>query len=188
MNENEEKSPEEIAEALKTQLEEKEKVLVEKQAEIEKLKDKEFNFKRLRDMTEEELGRLSVVEKSLMQKQEKLEEESKSFASKVIESHKNDSLAVLVGDDADMKKKVLFHYERLKDEAVTKEEIASKMREAWLLAGGIKSFSTTPISGGLDSYYPSPTSFKKGTELTETQKELAKAMGIKDEDLKKYNK
>ena len=187
-NEDGTKTPEEIAAELQTQLVEKEKTNVELAERVKKLESKDMNFKKLRDMTEEELSRLSSFEKGLKEEQEKLGEETRAFASKVVESHKADALSVLAGSDEEMRKKVLHHYERLKDEAVTKEEIANKMREAWLLAGGSQNHGGSSIAGGLGSYSPSPSKSQKGTELSESQKALAASMGISDETLKKYNK
>ena len=169
--------------------------LAAKEAESEELKkqlatyaNKDFNFKKLRDMTEDEMGRLSKVEKSLLERQEKLEEDSTSFKQRVIESHKNDSLAVLAGDDTELRKKIDYHYGRIIGDATTKDEIATKMREAYLLSTGGGHAGVDQLNraaGFTSSGFVAPQ--KKG-ELSQDQKDLASHLGLSNDDITKYSK
>ena len=54
-----------IPEETKKQMEELQKQLAEKEKEIVRLKEKDTNFKKLREMTEDELDRMTEKEKEL---------------------------------------------------------------------------------------------------------------------------
>ena len=152
---------------------------------LAKLENKDYNFKKLRDMTKEEMEKLSGKEVELLKRQEKLEEEQKNFTDKVVNSYKDDALAVLAGNDKDLREKILFHYDRIKDDAVSKEEIQNKIKEAYLLASE-RAKAINPLSAAM-SYRGSPPNVKKGKEpVSEDQKDLARKLGINEEDLKKY--
>jgi len=167
-------TPEEIAE--------KEKELETTKTELEKLKNKDFNFKKLRDMNEEEKAKLTGVELQLKQKQEELEENQKTFSQQIVDGNKNEALAVLVGDDEELRKKVLSNYDRIKGDAVTKEEINSRMREAYNMLGQFASkpnplLQAVNFSGGAGVV-------KTPSKLNDDQKSLGKKLGLTDEDLK----
>ncbi len=174
------------AEQLKAQLAEKEAQLTAANEKLAKAADKEFNFKQLRDMTEDEKAKLSEREKEILQRQEKLEAETKSFVKQQVDTHQNDALAALAGDDKEARDRILFHYNRIVDTAVTREEIFAKMRDAAKIAmnGQISADpfrSAVAYSGGMNQSHP------KG-ELTSEQRDLAAKMGMTEEDLKKYSK
>lgn len=154
--------------------------------ELAGLKNKEFNFKRLRDMTEIEKEQLSGREKDIMARQEKLEEEQTTFRERVIAQNKNDVFAVLAGNDDELLKQIEFHYARLPEEAVTKDEIAKKAKDAYLLAnsGRGSSGASEQLARVMGSYTP-PNATRQNEGYTESQLALAKAFGITDEELKK---
>jgi chromosome segregation ATPase len=147
---------------------------------LSRLSNKDMNFKKLRDMTEAEKEKLTATEMELKKRQESLEEEQRTWKEQVIESHKNDSLAVLAGDDEDLRKIILLNYDRIKDDATTKEQVAKKMKEAYLLSTE-KAHSMNPLlaTGGL------PPSSSKKNEITPELKDLAKRFGVSKEDLTK---
>lgn len=179
-----EQKPEKDYEAL---LSEKDKQIEEVQKELAGLKNKEFNFKKLRDMTESERSELTEKEKELMQRQDELEENQKSFTETVIQGHKNDALAVLAGDDKDLRDKIEYHYNRISDKATTKEDINKKVKDAYLLATGGRSAAIDQISRAV-SYQGGGGIVKSSDGFSSEQKELASRLGITEEDLKKYNK
>jgi len=137
-------------------------------------------------MTEEEKGRLSVYEKELVERQEQLETKQNQFKEQIVQQNKNDVFAVLSGNDDELRKQIEFHYARLPEEAVTKEEVAKKAKEAYLLAQGGRISGGVPnqLSRVMGSYTP-PQGGSTQSDLTEEQRALAKNLGISEEELKK---
>lgn len=159
------------------------KELEETKKELKKLSNKDFNFKKLRDMNDDEKAKLSATELELKKKQEELEESQAGFTKKLTEEYKNEALAVLVGDDKKQRDKVLHNYSRIKGAEDTKEEVSRKMREAYNMLG-VAGNAPNPIyqaagyQGGV-----SPVS-KTGDKV---DGDLAKQFGVTDEELKKSN-
>lgn len=153
-------------------------------AKLAGLENKDFNFKRLREMKEEDKAKLSVQEIELRQRQEVIEEETKklregqeSFTKRTIEEYRDDAISIAIGEDEEVKKKVLFHYDRIRDEATTKEQIRKKVRDAVKLAQDETAdnplFRGTPNLGSGDP----PTRHKSYAD-TEAGKTLAKSLGM----------
>jgi len=172
--------PDEV-EKLKKEADTVKSELAQVKESLSKLENKDLNFKRLRDMTESEKEKLTVTEMELKKRQESLEEEQKTWKEQVIESHKNDALAVLASEDEELRKKILFNYDRIKDDAVTKEQIAKKMKEAYLLSVE-KHAIINPLTLGGAGMPPKIISKEK---ITPELEELARKMGISKEDLTK---
>jgi len=158
------------------------------QDELKGYKNKDYNFKKFRDMTDDERSKLSERETELIQRTEKLEADQSSFTERVIEGHKNDALAVLGGDDKDLRDKILFHFDRLKDTAQTKDEVTSKMRDAYYMATGGKTDGIDPIARAAAHHTARGVAPKTGSKMTADQKDLASRFGINEDDLKKYSK
>jgi hypothetical protein len=168
-------SPEETAQ-LKTELSTVKESLA-------KLENKEFNFKKLRDMSNEEREKLTVTELELKKRQESLEEEQRTWKQQVVESHKDDALAVLAGDNEELRKKILLNYNRLKDEAVTKEQVAKKMKEAYLLSKERHADEIDPLSQALVNGVPPKP--KSSDRVSPELEDLAKKFGVSKEELTK---
>lgn len=156
-------------------------------AELEKLRNKDYNFKKLRDMTDAERDALTAKEKALIEQQEKLGEEQRSFREGFINDVKEDVMLSLSGEDEELQKKIKLHYDRIKDseKAQTRTEITKLMKEAYLLATGGKSASNS-FNAAINISGESPKVEKK--ELGPEAKSIAGNLGITDEDLKKYSK
>jgi hypothetical protein len=171
------------------QILEKDKQIEDLQKELSGLKNKEFNYKKLRDMTEEEKNRLSTYEKELIDRQERLETQQNQFKDQVVQQHKTDAFAVFAGNNEELWKEMDFHFARLPEDAVTKDEIAKKAKDAYLLATGGKAPVGTPeqLSRVMGSYMAPDGGNKRNAELTQTQKDLAKNLGITEDELKKLN-
>lgn len=110
-------------------------------AELEKLKEKELNFKKLRnmkenDITEEKKVELTSFEEKLKEMESSLEQKHKSFVESQFNRAKEDRLKELVGDDKELRDKIEYHYGRLSDETTTAEEITKKIDDAYMLATG----------------------------------------------------
>ena len=134
-------------------------------------------------MNDEEKAKLSNTELELKKKQEELEDNQTKFTQSIVDGNKNEALAVLVGDDKEMKKKVLYNYDRIKGEAITKEDINNRMREAFNMLGQTAN-SINPINQAVN--------FRGGGGVVSKNKividpTLAKNFGITDEDIKKAN-
>lgn len=144
--------------------------------------DKDFNFKRMREMTDAEKAALTASELELRQRQEKLEDEQKSWRESQELAHKNDAIALLAGNDTELRKKLELHYERISDPAVTRDQIFSKMSEAAKLAGA--AVQSDPFnraaswSGGVTPPTPS-------AGLSSEQTELAARLGISTKDVER---
>lgn len=171
-------------EEVKSTLEGKEKEIESVKKELEKLQNTDHNFKRLRDMTEKEKERLTATELALKEKQEKLEDDQKSFFERQVTEHKNDALNAIVGDDPELREKVLHHFDRIKDDAVTREEINKKMREASLLATGIT--HSAPSALGLASGLSGAGIKEKKQQVNQEVLEAAPMFGLTKEDIEKY--
>jgi len=147
------------------------------QEELAKYRDKDLNFANLRkakDKAEEDVKTLQqqVDEKIEAAKNEILESTHKDFY--------NDQLNELAGDDEEFKKKIEFHYNRIKDPASSKEEVSKKLRDSWLLASAKE--DETPISnfssGGV-SKIKTKDSSSFTTEEKQLAQKLAQAGGLK---------
>jgi len=156
--------------------------------QLAKLENKDMNFKKFRDLNEEERNKLSAKEIELMQRQEKLEDEQKSFVQLQVSSFKDEALTVLAGDNDDLRKKTLFHFDRIKDEAISKADIQRKMRDAYRLAKEDANISSDPFARAVSySGEGSAPTGKGSKELSSDLKTLAKSLGLSEEDLKKHN-
>jgi len=178
-------------ENLAAKLAEKEAKLAELEKEVAGYKDKDLNFKRLRekklkDLSEEEIEKLSDQEKILRERQEQLEDEQISFRKQITDSFKDEAMAVLAGENKSLREKMLHHFDRIKDSenATTKEEINTLMKEAYLLAEG-KPASINPINRAM-AYEGGQGVAKAKTSLSSEQKDLAAKLGITNEDIEQY--
>jgi len=162
----------------------KEAELAEVKEKLSKLENKDFNFKKLRDMNKEEQEKLTAHEMELLQRQEKLEDDQKSFLQKQIESHKDEASAVLAGENEELRKKILFHYDRIKDEAMSRDEVYKKMREAATLAKGEGAVGVNPVLSGIN-IQGSPPSGSNNKPESEDSREMRQHFHISDEEKQK---
>lgn len=158
--------------------------LREKEEELAKSKDKDQNFAGLRKAKEEAEKKLTDFTKDI---DTKISNVKKEVMEGVLKDTYNDNLKALAGEDAELSKKIEYHYKRLGDTASTKDEISNKMRDAYLLATkpeGYDALNSSVLStGGVGRLNIQP----KGQKLSAEEKVLAGKFGISDADLKKYN-
>jgi len=169
----------------KTEAETKEKELNE---QLSKYKDKDFNFKALREAKEEEkqkmMGELTEKDKIFYSEIEKIKNESDSFKSALNGSYKDEALNG-ISTDEETQKKILINYERISDAAITKEQVSQKMREAYNMLGeneinAINAVIGTKSSGDINK--------SKTDDLPKVVESAAKEAGLSDEDIKKFDK
>ena len=183
-------APEQVKE-IQGKIEEAEKARAKNGEELSSLKnklakqeDKEFNFKRLKDYTDAERAKLSETELELKKQQEKLEEDQQKWAEQLETSWKDEALAVFGGTDVELRKKIGFHYDRIKDEARTKDEISKKMKDAYNLATGRAFVGPNPITQAASSTSSGNLAPSKKEKLSDAQKELGRKLGLSEEDMK----
>ena len=167
-------APEEIK-TLQAQLE-------ETKGKLSKLENKEFNFRKLESMTEEEKEKLTATELSLKEQAEALEERQRQMESTFISDVKNDILSSLVGDDNELRKKVELNYDRLKDSssARSRDDIRQLLSDAYTLSVGNK--SRNPIVSANNT---SGTPIVKGDKMSDELVSFAKKFGVSEEELTK---
>lgn len=155
----------------------KEDLTDDERKELDALRKKEMNFKKLREQSKK-------TKKQVDERVKELEDREKDFRENMIKERKEDALALLVEDDKELRKKVLLNYDRIIGDAVTKEEVYAKMRDAVNMLGG--NVAPNPLArqyrGGNDRFDQG----KRG-ESSEA-KELREALNISDADKKKYGK
>lgn len=145
--------------------------------ELQKYKNKDTNFKHLRDMTADEIARLTEQEKEIIRRQDKLEEDTNNFRKSTVESIKKDALDRLSGGDVELRKKIEFHYDRFAGAVEDKEAVFSRMADAARLAGNGP--QSNPLLGALNMGGSGPTR-EEPKDFTETDKgkSLASALGV----------
>lgn len=185
-NEVETLSPEEV-EALKKQTEEYEGKakaaeeleikLQEKEAELVKLSNKDYNFKRLREKTEEEVEemkkKMSEKEKLLLTEVFDLTRERESEKNRRFQETKDEVLKSLAGGDESLQKSIEAAEKELSGEATTPKELEDRYRKAYILAQGERP-KANPLFSGYSSSYSEPDLGKKNFADTEKGKESLK--------------
>lgn len=161
--------------------------LEETKAKLAGLENKDFNFKRLENLTKEEMAKLSSREIELMKRQEALEDTQKQFTKKQTDSYKEIALARFGISDPETRAKVMAQYDRLKDEASTEDEIYGKMKDAVTVATG-RTPGTSPNPVFSPGGYGNAPSRSIDPGITQDLLSLASRMGVTAEDFKKYSK
>jgi predicted RNase H-like nuclease (RuvC/YqgF family) len=162
---------------------EKDRLAREQEEANEKLKkyqDKDYNFKRLRDMTEEEKERLTEVERELKMRQEKLEDEQKEFRSKTLEEKRANVFKRFSNGDAELEGKLKNAYDLFSGDADTMEAIEARAMNAYKL---VRPDNTpNPVMGAFGSVGTVPTKPKaKNFSETDEGKAYMEAFGVKPE-------
>ena len=143
--------------------------------------DKDKNFANLRKQKDEAEAKAEGIEKTIDEKVELVKNE---ILEGNVKDFKKDQLDELAGDDKELREKIEFHYDRIKDTAVTKEEVSKKLRDSWTLA---TAGERTEVSGSAFSS-GGATGGKTKTQSTFTPdekalaKKLAEAGGLKLDD------
>lgn len=152
--------------------------------ENEKLKNKDNNFERLRgslkrvnEMSEEEKKQWTQKEQAMIDRLASLEQTVEEERTAKVQTWKEAALEKYAGEDEKTREKVLYHFDRLKDEANDKKSIEAKMREATILASADKK---DPIGIPFSSAGNPVEREKKRRNYTETEEgqALLKAMGF----------
>lgn len=166
--------------------------LAKKEADLKALKDKDLNFGNLRKQTEEEIkkaaddkAKAETAVSELTKKVAEMEEQN----VKAAEERKSRLVSAYAGKDEELKKQILFHFDRVKGEAKTESEIEAAMKDAYILATGgradedvIRNVQGTGSSGSRVPAKPSATDVSP--EVKAAAEEFNKyGADIKPEDL-----
>jgi len=152
---------------------------------LTKVDDKNLNFKNLREAKKTAEEKLVELETQMTDKLKELENKLTATSEKA----KVDILIdKMVGDDDELKKKVKFHYDNFKDSPKDEDELKERITNSYILATGSKPSDDLPAgavsSGG--GTPPKPEMPLTGKLESEESKEVAKNLGISDDDLKKH--
>lgn len=169
--------PPDEAKALKEELEAKAQELKEKSERLQGLESKDMNFRRLEQMTEAEKSKLTEKETELMKRQEALEDQQRSFENKQIESIKEYAIKNLVGEDAELREKILEKYKSIAGEAKTPEEISERVADAFAMARR-KNESINPLAAVMGVPGSAPKQKSGNFADTDAGKALAKELGM----------
>lgn len=162
------------------------KSLEETKEKLTKLENKDFNFRRLEQMTEAEKEKLTVTELALKEQQEKLEADQVAFQAGFVGDIKKDILDSRIGDDEELRKKVEHHYARFPEakDAKTRSEIESLIDDAMTLSTGSR--VRNPLTAAMGHSGDAPTPSKPGV-ITDELAAMGSKMGISKEDIEKYS-
>ena len=157
-------------------LQEEKKGLETKLSDLKKLEDKDHNFEQVRKMVTDLEQQNKDLSEKMRLSQETAKEQIEAKAKLAIEEIQVGLLKELVGEDQEAMKKVMYHYERLTDEASTKEEIENKMKDAIKLAN-VES-EASPLNRALGLSGESPKRKQDNFSESEEGQGLAKEMGL----------
>lgn len=157
------------------ELEELQKELDKKDAELAKANEKGSNFAKLR-------AEQKKIEEDI---DSKISSAKREVIESVMKDHFNETMKSLAGEDEELRKKIEFNYKRLGDNPVTKDEISSKLRDAYLLA------SKTSDDGVNNSVFASGGVGKlniknNDKKFSQDEKALGAKLGLSAKDFEKF--
>jgi hypothetical protein len=149
--------------------------LAEKEAELEKLKEKDLNFGKLRKTAQE-------AEKERDEAISAMQNEIKEV-TKIVHGNAYDyTLDALSDGDEELKKEIEANYARLTDPADNPKAVQKKLRDAYTLAKGIApKHESMPMSSG-----GAPVKIRSNGPIDPALSGIASKMGLSEEDLKQY--
>ncbi len=156
--------------------------LKEAEEKLSKADDKDKNFASLRKAKEDAEKKVADI---LAGVDERIGKAKNEVLEGVNKDHYSDTLKVLAGDDAELLKKIEFHYKRLADPSGSKAEITAKLQDAYTLATGqsASSMSSSAYSSGGANRPKTKTGTEKlNADEQALAKKIAAAGGMKLED------
>ena len=152
--------------------------------ELQKLRNKDMNF---RNLEKKAAGKEVEVSEEIKSQISSLEEKINQLAAQPKNDVKQDFVKQFIGEDKEQSERFEYYYERLGSEAKTKDEVLKAAQEALTLASGGEykpDLTSGMYSTGVNqNYRNTPTG-----EVSETSKEIGNLFGITPEDRKKYGK
>lgn len=153
--------PEEFKTVLETKTELETK-LAEKEAELSKLRDKDFNFASLRTKSEQEkeeiMKEFSAKEKAVYQELEAIRKERDEERASQLSEARNSYMRELTGGDEELTKQIELHEKEFAGEAKTPKEVQDRLTKAYTLVRGMR-----PSVNPINRYVPSGDQTQTGT-------------------------
>lgn len=159
--------------------------LQEKETAINKLSQKDLNFKKFKTMTaaeqEAEKAGWSDEKKFYMQEIEALNDRVERQAEATVGTMRERKIQALAGEDAELRKEIEDQYNRLGNEAYSPEEVSKQLDEAYVVVKHRK--ETANNIDPMNSYVPSTQGMgfnNKKTDFADTEdgQKLAKELGL----------
>jgi DNA repair ATPase RecN len=170
-------------------LEEKDKALAENaealkkaEEELQKLQNKDLNFKKLRDMSDAEKEKFTAAELEHKAEIEKLQEQISGFKDSYHTNMFDKQIKTLVGTDEKLKLKVEEEYKNIQMPGDTEAQVSEKLKRAYIMATG-NSPSVDPYASTAGSLGGLPPKVTSKPEMSDDLKALGKNFGLTDEDL-----
>lgn len=105
-------------------------------SELEKLRSKDFNFKRLREMTEDEKEKLTEIEKGMLAKQDKLEEALGNVDKTQKQAWKEAAISRIAAGNDEYAKEIEDAFGQFAGEPKTEQEIRERAANAAAFVAG----------------------------------------------------
>ena len=135
-----------------TRAEELEAQMKEKESELTKLKNKDMNFQRFREKSEEEKSKImekaTEKEKMILLEMEEISQEREKERVSRMKNTKENVLSEVAGDDKDLQKKIELKAKEW-GEAKNPEDMEKKLRDAAIIVRG-SAQRVSPLS----NYFP----------------------------------
>jgi len=178
---------EEEINALSQQLDEKEKALQEAQAELEKERNKDKNLSGQRRIIENKEDEIAALKKEIEELKQNSQARLMELEQKTKENTINSFLDKISDGSKELKDKIRFYYDNFKGEPKNEEEIAERIRNAYILATGGQ--AAVKLSGeiisGAGGAPQANVNIPEG-KISSDLIPLAHKLGITDQDLKKH--
>jgi hypothetical protein len=159
--------------------------LEETQEALEKEKQKEKNFKNLRDKSDKGDGKVEELANTVKTLQEQLN----IVTAQPIATAKKSFIEKHIGADKEAVDKFNLHFQKVGKDAKSDEEVSVALQEALILTTGGKTQAGSGNNNGrvVTTGADNSNGGSQGEE-SEASKEFAKAFGITEEDKKKHGK
>lgn len=158
--------------------------LEKKNSELKKYEDKEYNFSELRKTKEKEEVARKILEEEKKALEAKIDEKINGVKEDIVKEKISERVKNFSNGDEELEKKILYHYNRIKDEATNDKEINKKLVDAFILA--TKRDDNDVVSGTISSFGSPVITKRQKNEIKPELKPVAEKLGITDEDIKKY--
>lgn len=167
-------SREEIS-AKEAELEAARKLAAEKEEELKKFNDKDFNFKALREQKEASDKKVTELENSL-----------NDFKNSFVNERVEDQIKRLSNGDDELAKKIRLQFDRLPEKPVTAEDVGKKVLDAYKLASEFRPSSGVHIPVSSAGSAPVINTTGKAP-VSDAVREVAAKMGMTPEEVEKYD-
>jgi hypothetical protein len=184
---------EEVAEELntiKTQLDEKDVAIKELEDKIAGSEGAGGNFRKLREAKDKAEKDRDALQQKILDIDKDVDKKISGVKDEIAQGRINDEIKKHSGGDAEIEKKIRFHYGQFKtdeekDPVKREENFKQRLEAATLLASGGKPISPLRSVAGTGGGYVPPADMGGGKISDETKQMGKDKFGLTDEDFKK---